>query len=404
MNTSASGRRILHFDCFSGLAGDMILAALIDLGLPLEVVEAAVGKLPISHYRIRVEKEKRQSIMATRFFVDVEEHHQPHRHFSDIRKMIEDADISTGIKTRAVGIFEIIAAAEARVHGSTIDKVHFHEVGAVDSIVDIVGAAAALEHFGAAVTCTPVPLGNGMMKAAHGALPIPAPATLFILQDVPVTGTEIQAELTTPTGAAVIKQSAGAFGRFPDMVVEAVGFGAGARSHETRPGLLRAVLGRTADPFGLCAASGTYVVEANIDDLTGEIAAHTKTALFSAGALDVWVEPIQMKKERPALKVGMLCRHDTLHRLADVLFRESSTIGLRYYPVGRIELRREIRTVETRFGPIRIKVAKNAGGIANAAPEFEDCLAAAEAHGVPVKEVMAAAAGLAQELVSRDGA
>lgn len=397
-------RPILHFDCFSGLAGDMILAALLDLGLPIEVVEETVSKLPLSHYRIRVEKEKRQTIMATRFFVDVEEHHQPHRHYADIKKMIVDADIKPAVKDIAIGIFQNIAEAEARVHGSTVDKVHFHEVGAVDSIVDIVGAAAALDHFGATVTSTPVPLGSGMMKAAHGHLPIPAPATLFILEGVPVTGTEIEAELTTPTGAAIIKHAAVQFGRFPDMVVQKVGFGAGARSHETRPGLLRAVLGQSTDPFALSSASGTYVVEANIDDITGEIAAHTKHALFHAGALDVWFEPIQMKKSRPALKVSILCRHDTLATIADALFRESSTIGLRYYPVGRIELDRVMRTVSTPYGEIPVKVASNASGLKNIAPEFDACLAAAKAHGVPVKNVMAAAAGAAQALIDKQRA
>lgn len=400
MSHTDTSRNILHFDCFSGVAGDMILASLLDMGLPLHVVESAVSKLPLSGFRIRTEKEKRQTIMATRFFVDVDEAHQPHRHFGDIRRMIEGANLHPDIQALAIDIFEILARAEARVHGTTVERVHFHEVGAVDSIVDIVGAAAALHHLDARITASALPLGNGFVNTAHGSLPVPAPATLFILEGVPVTGTEVEAELTTPTGAAILKRTVDAFGRFPDMIPESVGFGAGARSHPTRPGLLRAVLGRPSAKRTETAGSTTLVVEANIDDMTGEVAAHVKNALFPAGALDVWFESIQMKKGRPALKIGVLCRESDLGLVADTLFRESSTIGLRYYPVGRIEMSRTIQSIDTPFGPIRIKVSTSDSGEKNAAPEFDDCLAAADKHQVPVKRVLATAMGLAQDLVS----
>ncbi len=395
----AAKKNLLHFDCFSGLAGDMILASLIDLGLPVDVVESAVAKLPLHHYRIRVEKEKRQSVMATRFFVDVDEADQPHRHFSQIRDMIEGSELKSAVKKTAVEIFQLIAQAEARVHGTTVDDVHFHEVGAVDSIVDIVGAAAALDYFDARVTCSPIPLGQGMIKMAHGVLPIPAPATLFILAGVPVEGTEVEAELTTPTGAAVIKVAAESFGRFPAMVPSRIGFGAGARTHETRPGLLRTVLGNPVDDKGVGSYPACYVLEANVDDVTGEIAAAAASQLLEAGALDAWFEPIQMKKGRPALKFGILCAPDDLERLAGKLFQETPTIGLRYYPVGRMEMARSMHTVDTPFGPIQVKVAHGPGGSVNAAPEFEDCRLAALAHGVPIKQVMAVASGLAQKLV-----
>ena len=397
--TSAAfdARPILHFDCFSGIAGDMILAALIDLGMPLEVVESAVSALPLGGYRIRVEKEKRNSIAATRFFVDIEEAKQPHRHFGDIKKMIEDAPLDDSIQTTAVHIFHLLAQAEARVHGTSVEEVHFHEVGAVDSIVDIVGAAAAFAHFDARVTCTPVPLGHGMIRTAHGTIPVPAPATLFLLEGVPVEGTEIGAELTTPTGAAVIKSKAESFCRFPPMMPTQIGFGAGARSHETRPGLLRVVLGQPVDSRD--KGQRCFVIEANIDDMTGEIAAAAATRLLEAGALDAWFEPIQMKKGRPALKLGILCKAQLLDTLAAKLFRETSTIGLRYYPVGRMEMVRSMHTVETPYGPIRVKVARGPEGSVNAAPEFEDCLAAADQHEVSVKQVMAVAAGQAQKLV-----
>jgi uncharacterized protein (TIGR00299 family) protein len=390
--------RHLYFDCFGGIAGDMVLASLIDLGLPLEVVKNAVEKLPLHGYAVRTEKIKRSSILATRFIVDVEEHHQPHRHFSDIRDMIAGSTLEDGVKTVAIRIFQVLAEAEARVHGSEVDHVHFHEVGAVDSIVDIVGCAAALNYFDAKVSASPVPLGNGLIKTAHGVLPVPAPATLFVLQGVPVIGTEISAELTTPTGAAIIKACAESFGPYPEMTVDKVGFGAGTRTHDTRPGLLRAALGTTSASSLSRPEGFACVIEANIDDMTGEIAGHVKKKLLDAGALDVWMEAVQMKKDRPAIKVGVLCPRGEVERLAAVLFRESPTIGLRYYSVGRLEMRRELHTVETPFGPIRVKVSKGLGET-NAAPEFEDCKAAAEKSGVPVKQVMASAAGIAQKLI-----
>lgn len=393
-----SNTRHLFFDCFGGIAGDMVLASLIDLGLPLEVVTQAVEKLPLHGYSIRTEKIKRSSVQASRFIVDVEEHHQPHRHFSDIKAMITDSDLSDGIKTRAIRIFEVLAEAEARVHGGTADHVHFHEVGAVDSIVDIVGAAAALEYFDATVSASPVPVGSGLIKTAHGTLPAPAPATLFLLEGVPIIGTDIQAELTTPTGAAFLKASAEAFGPYPKMIIEKVGFGAGQRTHDTRPGMLRAVLG-VKDDNGLRKPSGlTYVVETNIDDMTGEVASRVKNVLLKAGASDVWFESIQMKKDRPALKAAMICARADLDRLCSVLLKESPSVGLRYYPVGRMEMARSIRTVETPYGPVRVKIARGFGA-ENAAPEFDDCQAAAEKSGVPVKQVLAAAAGLAQKLL-----
>jgi len=388
---------VLYLDCFSGLSGDMIVSSLLDLGVPLEVVEAAVRALPITGFSLRVEPEIRSSIRVTRFFVDVGGEDQPHRHFSDIREMIGAADLAPGVARRAVAIFETIAAAEARVHGSTVEDVHFHEVGAIASIVDIVGAAAALEHLGAEVVCGTVPVGRGFVRTRHGPLPLPAPATLLILEGVPIEGTEVEAELTTPTGAAIAKAVARSFGPMPSMIPAHVGFGAGARSNGARSGILRSVLGRPAP-----APTGTepcWVVEANIDDVTGEVAARAATLLMERGALDAWVEPIQMKKGRPALKLSVLCRRDDLERLGAEMMRETPTIGLRYHAVGRLEMTRTMREVDTEFGKVRVKIARGPGGSANAAPEFEDCRKAADEHGVPVKRVMAVAAGLAQRLL-----
>jgi hypothetical protein len=294
----------------------------------------------------------------------------------------------------ALGAFAEIAAAEARVHGSDVEQVHFHEVGAVDSIADIVGAAAALRHVGGRVVAAPVPLGRGFVETRHGTLPLPAPATLLILEGVPVHGTEVDAELTTPTGAALIKTAADDFGPFPPMIPERVGFGAGTREPEGRPGLLRVVLGAPRRPAA--GDDACWVVESNIDDVTGEVAAHAMERLLEAGALDAWIEPIQMKKGRPAIKLSVLCRRDDLERLGAELLRETPTIGLRHHPVGRIEMEREVLEVETPFGAIRVKLSRGPLGAVNAAPEFEDCRRAAREHGVPLKQVMALAAGLAQ--------
>ncbi|MDD5306167.1 MAG: nickel pincer cofactor biosynthesis protein LarC [Deltaproteobacteria bacterium] len=390
--------RILHFDCFSGLAGDMILASLVDLGVPLGVIESAIRALPLAGWGIRIERTERASIAAMRFVVDAGHADQPHRHYGDIRDMIEGADLDPGTKDLASRIFRALAQAEARVHGCEIDHVHFHEVGAVDSIVDIVGAAAALTFIGATVSCAPVPLGSGFVRTDHGMLPVPAPATLILLEGVPVEATEVEAELTTPTGAAIVRAAASSFGRFPSMIPERVGFGAGTRTFAGRPNLLRAVLGRpAAEKEG---AETCAVLEANIDDMTGEIAAHAVERLFCEGALDAWIEPIQMKKGRPALKLSALVRRDDVGRLGALVLRETSTIGLRFHDVGRIEMTRTMRTVETPYGPIRVKVAEGPHGARNAAPEFEDCKAAAAKHDVPLKEVMAHATGLAQGLLA----
>jgi len=397
LEADAGAGSVLYFDCFSGLAGDMVVGALIDLGVPLEVVEAAVARLPISGYRMRTERVTRQSIAATRFVVEVDEGRQPHRHYSEIREMIEGAGLDKRVAELALGTFAAIADAEARVHGAEVDHVHFHEVGAVDSIADIVGAAAALAHVGAKVVSAPVPLGRGFVKTQHGTLPVPAPATLLILEGVPTFGTEVEAELTTPTGAALIKTAASAFGAIPPITPRRVGFGAGARELKERPGLLRVVLGQ---PSERAAAVGScWVLQANIDDMTGELAAQAVAQLLAAGALDAWIEPIQMKKGRPALKISLLCRRDDLDRLGAELLRQTPTIGLRYHQVGRMEMERELREVETPYGSIRVKLARGPLGSTNAAPEFEDCLRASREHGVPLKEVMALAAGLAQGLL-----
>jgi uncharacterized protein (TIGR00299 family) protein len=402
LDRGAGAGRVLFFECSSGLSGDMIVSALLDLGVPLEVVAGAAAALPLSGYRIRAEHETRRSMVVSRFFVDVDEGAQPHRHYGEIRDMIAAAPLGAGAKGLALRIFRTLAEAEARIHGTPVDHVHFHEVGAVDSIVDIVGAAAAFDHLGAEVVCAPVPLGCGFVKTRHGTLPLPAPASLVILEGVPVEGTDVAAELTTPTGAAIVKAVAARFGRLPAMTPERIGLGAGARCHEERPGVLRAILGcpyREGDDD----AGGCAVVEANIDDITGQVAAQAAERLLAEGALDAWMVPIHMKKGRPALTLAALVRTSDLERLGALILAETTTIGLRHYRVGRTEMRRELREVDTPYGRVRVKIARGPLGSANAAPEFADCKRRAEETGVPLKRVLAAAAGIAEALLREEG-
>ncbi|MBN2528246.1 MAG: nickel pincer cofactor biosynthesis protein LarC [Deltaproteobacteria bacterium] len=379
--------RILYLDCFSGLSGDMIVSALLDVGVPFSVIESAAAALPVTGYKIRHEKEMRNALSVSRFFVDVDEHKQPHRHFSHIRDMIAESPLLPEVKEKSIAIFRVLAEAEAKVHGTTIDKVHFHEVGAVDSIIDIVGAAAGIEYLKADVACRPVPVGTGFVNTQHGILPLPAPATLNILTGIPVEGTDITSELTTPTGAAIVKALASDFGPIPPMRPEITGFGAGSRNLPERPGVLRAVLGQKT---GQTAPSCT-VLEANIDDMTGEMAAFAMQRLFASGALDVWVESIQMKKGRPALKISVLCRTPEKEALGEVLMTETTTIGLRYYEVGRMELARRMDTVTTPLGNVRMKISETKSGLKTVSPEFEDCRRIAEEKQVPLKDVMASA-------------
>ena len=382
--------RILYIDCFAGIAGDMMLGALCDLGVEVRgAVEAELARLPLGGFHLEVRRESRGGIEASRVQVVLESEDEPCRTYADIRSMLEAAPLDPEARRRALETFEALAIAEGRVHGRPPEEVHFHEVGAVDSIVDIVGVAAGLAHLDAEVHAARVPLGRGFVRCHHGSLPLPAPATLELLSGLPIVGTDIEAELVTPTGAAILKTQAVAFGPLPAMRPRAVGWGAGSRDHADRPGLLRLVLGETeaAARSGACV-----VVEANVDDMTGEVAAHAMERALSAGALDAWVSPITMKKGRPAMTVSLLVRRADLEPLATLLMAETTTIGLRFHEVGRMELPRRMIEVQTPWGPIPVKVSGGPGSPCTVAPEFEACRAAALASERPLKEVLARAA------------
>jgi uncharacterized protein (TIGR00299 family) protein len=381
--------KILFFDAFSGLAGDMTVAALLDLGVPLAVVENALGKLPIDGFHLHVGHVHRSGIVATSFDVHVEGA-QPERSYGAIDAMLAESRLSEGTKSIARKIFRKLGEAEANVHKMPLHDVHFHEVGGVDAIVDIVGAATAFDWLGATVVGSPLPMGRGFVKARHGTLPLPAPAVVDCLAGVPTYGVDLESELVTPTGAAILASMATRFERWPSMLPERVGWGGGHRELPDRPNVLRVVLGQSEAKAALGA--GTHVViEANVDDMNGELAAHALAALLAAGALDAWATPIVMKKGRPGLTVSALAPAAQRDAIASVLLRETSSIGVRAYEVGRVERPRRVVEVTTPFGPIPVKVSEGPYGPPIVKPEFDACAHAAAQAGVTVREVIAAA-------------
>ncbi len=388
--------KVLFFDAFSGAAGDMTIAALLDLGVPLLVIEHAVSALPIEGFHLHRGHVHRSGVVATTFDVHVEGR-QPERTYGSIDAMLAGAPLDPGPKDLARRIFRRLGEAEAAVHKMPLAEVHFHEVGAVDAIVDIVGAAAAISYLGAEVVGSPLPMGRGFVKARHGVLPLPPPATVECLRGVPTYGVDLDAELVTPTGAAILATVATRFERWPTFAPERVGFGAGQRELPDRPNLLRVVLGaRPAAAEDAGAAASHVVVEANVDDLTGEVAAHAVEALFAAGALDAWATPITMKKGRPALTLAALAPSARADAVASAMLAETTTIGVRRIPVTRTERPRRTISVATAFGPITVKVSEGPFGPPQVKPEFDECAAAARTHGVPVREVIAAAMAAAR--------
>jgi uncharacterized protein (TIGR00299 family) protein len=384
----AGAGKVLFFDAFSGVAGDMTIAALVDLGVPAEVIADAVRGLPLEGFHLQLGHAHRSGIVARTFDVHVEGA-QPERTYGSIDAMLAAAPLDEPTRTLARRIFRRLGDAEAAVHKMPLEDVHFHEVGAVDAIVDIVGAAAALTFLGAEVVASPLPMGRGFVKARHGILPLPAPAAVECLRGVPTYGVELDAELVTPTGAAILAVAASSFERWPTFAPERIGWGAGQRELPDRPNLLRVVLG--ARPTAVDATSSHVVVEANVDDLTGELAAHAIGALLTAGALDAWATPIVMKKGRPALTLAALAPAESADRVAAVMIAETTTLGVRRVSVTRTERPRRTATAQTAFGPISVKIAEGPFGAAQVKPEFDECVAAARAHGVSVREVIAAA-------------
>jgi uncharacterized protein (TIGR00299 family) protein len=379
--------RLLYLEPVGGIAGDMFMAAAIDLGVDPAEIEKALSGLGVSGWKLRVSKQVRHAITGTHVDVEVDPSAAvPERSLSDITAMIRACSTMSEVaKAGALRTFEIIGHAEAKVHGVPVEQIHFHEVGAVDSIVDICAAAVVLELLGSPeVFAAPPPMGSGIAKMAHGAMPIPPPATLEILRDVPVKFEGV-GELTTPTGAAILKSFA-RVGAGPTMIPEKTAYGVGTKDWKDRANVLRATLGRSAEGGG-----DAVVFEVNLDDCSPQWIGNLVERLIAAGALDAWVTPVTMKKGRPGHVLSAIARPEKKDAVVGLLFAESTTLGVRSYPVTRQELERRFETVETRFGPVRIKIGSRDGNVLNANPEYEDCRAAAERSGVAVKQVWAEA-------------
>ncbi len=406
--------KLAYLDCFAGVSGDMTVGALLALGLPLDVLREVLSALPLGGYRLEARCLARSGITATKFEVRIEgdthehehghvhegEHGHGHRPYAEIRRMLADAPLAPGVRDRAARIFSRLAEAEGRVHGIAADAVTFHEVGAIDSIVDIVGTAVGLDWLGVdRVASAPLPLGRGLVASRHGPLPLPPPAVAELCRGLAVVPAQVDAELVTPTGAAIVAALAGpdGVGPMPPMTVEGVGYGAGAREFPTFPNLLRIVLGHAA---GAGAERFTReraaVVETNVDDMNPQLFEPLAARLAEAGALDVTLTPVQMKKGRPGVTVQVVCRPADVDRVTAALFAESTAIGVRTHEVARATLRRTLRPVATPYGEVAVKVSGDAV-VRNVQPEYEACRQAAQAHGVAVKAVHAAvlAAGLA---------
>jgi hypothetical protein len=386
--------RLCYLDCVGGLAGDMLLAALLDAGADAEVLRSVPEALGLGGVEIAVERVERQGIGALHVTVHVAGGSHEHRAYSEIRRIVEEAELPSTARSRALDAFARLADAEADIHGVPVDDVHFHELGAVDTLVDVCGAFVLLDDLRVnRVACSPLPFARGLTRAAHGVLPLPAPATLALLEGAPLVGVETEAELVTPTGAAIAATVVETWGSLPPLVLERVGYGAGSADFPERPNVVRVVLGA-----GATAATGEVVLlETNLDDLVPELLPDAVDRCFAAGALDVWSVPAQMKKGRPGVVFSALARPGSEHEVARAMLEETSALGVRVARLSRYELQREERVVEIEGTPVRVKVGLLDGRVVNLAPEHDDCAALARATGRAVKSVWAEALALAHE-------
>jgi uncharacterized protein (TIGR00299 family) protein len=384
--------KLAYFDCFSGVSGDMTLGALVDAGADLAAIEAELRELPVKGWSLAAEKVKRGALAATFVKVRTEETHH-HRGLTKILDTIAKADLAPRAAERASAIFRRLGEAEARIHNTTVDQVHFHEVGALDAIVDIVGAAVGFELLGIEeFACSPVNVGGGRAETAHGPLPVPAPASIEMLRGKPVYSSGIEKELTTPTGAAIVSTLCSRFGALPAMTATGVGYGAGSWELAEQANVLRLVIGESAVQHARPGEQIVTVLETNLDDMNPQIYGYLVEQAFAAGALDVYSTAVQMKKGRPGVLVTLLCEPHAVDGLVDLLFRETTTLGVRSYEARRRVLARETVTVQTPLGSVRVKLARLNGSVLNAAPEYEDCRRIAAERGVPLKQVLAEAA------------
>ncbi len=376
----------LYYECFSGISGDMNLGAMIDLGIDKDYLLGELKKLNLEGWNMRVEKDQRHGITGTKVTVVLTKEEKKHRHLSDINNIIEKSSLDPDVKTVTLQIFRKVAEAESKVHDIPLEKVHFHEVGAVDSIIDITGAAICYVKLGIKdIIVSPIELGSGFVKCAHGLLPVPAPATAAILEGIPVHKGKVDFEATTPTGAAILSILGTRFESELNMKVHRTGYGIGQRNNPELPNVLRVYLGESAglEPGGHLS----YLIESNIDDMNPEMYENLVNKLFEAGAADVFLSNIIMKKSRPGIKVSIICQAGNIEAIKDILFLESTTLGLRIIPFDKHTASRQINIIDTPYGPVTVKYAYHDNKLISAKPEISDCMAIAEKNKLPLVEV-----------------
>ena len=382
--------KIAYFDCFAGASGDMILGALLDAGLTIERLRAEIAKLHLSHYELDVEKVVKKGLGGSQahIIIDQDHHDHHHRHLAHIREIIASSDLEASIKERSTAIFVRLAEAEARVHRSDVESIHFHEVGAMDAIIDVVGSVIGLTALGIdKVFCSPLHVGSGTIECAHGTLPVPAPATAELTKGKPIYSTGVKGELLTPTGAAILTTLSSGFGPMPAMTVRQIGYGAGTADPDI-PNLLRVAVGETKEDSGDYDVEQTVLIETTIDDMNPQLYDYLIGLLLDEGALDVFLTSVQMKKNRPGTLFSVICLPDEVGKFADIIMKETTTIGLRWRVDNRLKAKRLIREIETRHGLIHFKLAKTNGRVINLTPEYEDCKRVALEKRIPLKKVI----------------
>jgi uncharacterized protein (TIGR00299 family) protein len=376
--------KIAYFDCFSGASGDMIIGALIDAGLKIDILKNEISKLNLHGYEIHAERKNKKGISGTKFNVAVlQDHH--HRNLEDIVKIIDESKLKTEIKDLSKKIFTRLAESEAKIHNKAVDEIHFHEVGAVDAIIDIVGAATGLNILGIQeIYASRIHVGTGFLECAHGTLPVPPPATLELLEGIPVYSTGIESEMVTPTGAAILSTLVKKFYSIPNMSIEKTGYGIGSKDLSI-PNVLRLIIGNTIKDT---EEDIIQLIETNIDDMNPEFYEYIMEVLFKRGAKDVFLTPVIMKKNRPGIILSVICTPDSLDSLINVLLKETTTLGIRISEIKkRMILKRKIISVSTRWGDVRVKV-RNTGDIQNSiAPEYDDCKRIAQTENIPIREI-----------------
>jgi uncharacterized protein (TIGR00299 family) protein len=388
--------KIAYLDCSSGISGDMFLGALLDAGLESELLLDELRKLPLAGYEFKCAGVLRGGVSGTRVEIAVSER-QPERRLREIVQLLEGSTLAAPVRTQSLKMFARLAEVEGRLHGKPAAEVHFHEVGAVDAILDIVGACVGLELLGTGeLICSPLNLGGGRVETAHGTLPVPAPATAELLKGTPVYSSGVEGELVTPTGALIVTTLASSFEPMPLIKVARIGYGAGSRDYHGHPNMARLFVGERVevsnpDPQGLDFGEVVTVIEANVDDMSPQLYGYLVERALAAGALDITCSSIQMKKNRPGLEISILCGRERAEALAQLLFEETTTIGLRVHQAARLVLEREMASVETPYGTVRVKISRRHSTVMNITPEYDDCRRLALEKSVPLKEVVMAA-------------